>query len=400
MQQELSAHSIMRQFAAETGLTGTEHPPRRYLWTDAWAVCNYLGLFRETSEHRFLDLALQLVDQVHATLGKKRPGSHGGGWLSGLPDTEAKLHPTRAGLRIGKPLNERQPGEPPDDLLEWRQDGQYFHYLTRWMHALNCLSATSGQAQYNRWGRELALVAHKAFVYTDADDTHKKMYWKMSIDLSRPLVASMGHQDPLDGLVTYQQLEATARLLDAECADAELSLRFAIDDFSSMCQRAHWATSDELGMGSMLTDACKLVQLIAAGQVMDTGLLDVLLSDIETSLNAYEARYRLALPADHRLAFRELGLATGLSAIDIIKPIIRFQPENFHHSHSLISRSERLSVFLPLRINILNFWLEPAHRAARSWREHADINNVMLATALDSAGYLQLLLSTKEYQRS
>ena len=28
------------------------------------------------------------------------------------------------------------------------------------------------------------------------------MYWKLSIDLSRPLVASMGQHDPLDGLVT------------------------------------------------------------------------------------------------------------------------------------------------------------------------------------------------------
>jgi hypothetical protein len=383
----------MRQFAAETGLTGTEHPPRRYLWTDAWAVCNYLGFFRETSEHRFLDLALQLVDQVHTTLGKQRPDRPGGGWLSGLPDAEAKLHPTRAGLRIGKPLNERQPGEPPDDLLEWRQDGQYFHYLTRWMHALDCVSATIGQAQYNRWGRELAVVAHKAFVYTAADGIHKKMYWKMSIDLSRPLVTSMGHQDPLDGLVTFQQLEATARQLDAECSEAELSLRFAIDDFSSMCQSSHWATSDELGMGSMLTDACKLAQLIAAGQVMDTGLLDVLLSDIETSLGAYETRNRLALPADLRLAFRELGLATGLSAIDMIRRIIRFQPGNFHNARSLISRSERLTAFLPLHGNILNFWLQPAHRAARSWQEHADINNVMLATALDPKGFLQLPLS-------
>ena len=39
----------------------------------------------------------------------------------------------------------------------------------------------------------------------------KRMYWKLSIDLSRPLVASMGQHDPLDGLVTCAQLEATAR---------------------------------------------------------------------------------------------------------------------------------------------------------------------------------------------
>lgn len=38
------------------------------------------------------------------------------------------------------------------------------------------------------------------------------MYWKMSIDLSSPLVPSMGQHDPLDGLITYLQLQATAPL--------------------------------------------------------------------------------------------------------------------------------------------------------------------------------------------
>ena len=36
---------IMAQFAAETGLTGA-CAPRRYLWTDAFAVCNFLELYR------------------------------------------------------------------------------------------------------------------------------------------------------------------------------------------------------------------------------------------------------------------------------------------------------------------------------------------------------------------
>jgi hypothetical protein len=40
------------------------------------------------------------------------------------------------GLRIGKPLKERGANEPIDESLEWDRDGQYFHYLTKWMHAL------------------------------------------------------------------------------------------------------------------------------------------------------------------------------------------------------------------------------------------------------------------------
>jgi hypothetical protein len=36
------------------------------------------------------------------------------------------------------------------------------------------------------------------------------MYWKMSIDLSRPAVRSMGNLDPYDGLVTCTMLQQAA----------------------------------------------------------------------------------------------------------------------------------------------------------------------------------------------
>ncbi|MFO7724292.1 MAG: hypothetical protein R6V45_01980 [Oceanipulchritudo sp.] len=37
------AERLMEDFARRTGLTGTS-APRRYLWTNAFAVCNYLPL--------------------------------------------------------------------------------------------------------------------------------------------------------------------------------------------------------------------------------------------------------------------------------------------------------------------------------------------------------------------
>ena len=48
------------------------------------------------------------------------------------------------------------------------------------------------------------------------------MYWKMSIDLSRPLVNSMGHHDPLDALVTYMELRANSAPYDISAADLDL----------------------------------------------------------------------------------------------------------------------------------------------------------------------------------
>ena len=99
-----------------------------------------------------------------------------------------------------------------NDRLEWDQDGQYFHYLTKWMHALNRMANATGDFIYNRWAIELAKTAHTGFIYASPiSGDQKRMYWKMSIDLSYPLVPSMGQHDPLDGLVTYCQLQATAK---------------------------------------------------------------------------------------------------------------------------------------------------------------------------------------------
>ena len=105
------AIELMMRFAERTGLTAGR-PHQRYLWTDAFAVCNFLGLARVTGEPRFTELALQLVDQVHHVLGRHRADDRRTGWISGLTDEQGEAHPTCGGLRIGKPLPERTPDEP------------------------------------------------------------------------------------------------------------------------------------------------------------------------------------------------------------------------------------------------------------------------------------------------
>jgi len=144
--------------------------------------------------------------RVHHTLGRHRPDDVREGWLPGASED----HPTRGGLRIGKPLPERAPGEPLGSRREWDRDGQYFHYLTKWMHALDLTTRHTGRPTFNLWARELAETAHAAFTYDPPGSGPKRMYWKMSTDLSRPLVPSMGQHDPLDGYVTAAQLRRTA----------------------------------------------------------------------------------------------------------------------------------------------------------------------------------------------
>ena len=388
MQQDIQAQSIMREFAAATGISSTLSEPRRYLWTDAFAVCNFLALYRQSGEQQFLQQALTLVDQVHHTLGQHRKNSARSGWLSDINEEQARLHPTTGGLRIGKRLDERQPDEPVNESLEWDQDGQYFHYLTKWMHALSCVSRDTGNGIYNQWALELAKTAHAAFVYTPPTGKTKRMYWKMSIDLSRPLVASMGQHDPLDGLITYQQLSATAEHFPE--TPPELTLNIEIEEMTAMCAGHNWATDDALGLGGLLTDAYKLVQLIDTHHLHETTRLEGLLGDIEYSLREFFTHNPLNLPAEYRLAFRELGLAIGLQAISRMQERIEKHPGNFSHSNLLTALLTNLSSFYPILSTIQNFWLEPGHQSDSAWQDHADINSVMLATSLVPDGYLQL----------
>lgn len=386
MQPTITMRSIMSDFADATGLTNASFEPRRYLWTDAFAVCNYLELYRQTGDAEDLQLALNLVDQVHCTLGKHHKDSKHSGWLSGLDEEQARLHPTIAGLRIGKQLNERQADEAYDDQLEWDRDGQYFHYLTKWMHALNRVSQVMGKSIYNQWALELARTAHAAFTYTPASGALKRMYWKMSIDLSRAQVPSMGQHDPLDGLITYQQLEVTAK--DFPETPVELRLKTEIEEMEAMCAEGEWPTGDSLGIGGLLTDAYRLVQLIDADYRNETTRLESLLHDIEISLQAFTSNNQLKLPAEYRLAFRELGLAIGLHAIGRMQKCIEQHPKKFINATQLNSSLNKLTHFYRINELIERFWLEPENRIVNSWLQHADINNVMLATSMAPGGYL------------
>jgi hypothetical protein len=76
------------------------------------------------------------------------------------------------------------------------------------MHVLNNTSNITGDIKYIKWAMELAKTAHNKFTYMPNHGIRKRMYWKMSIDLNRPLVPSMGQHDPLDGYVTSVKFKA------------------------------------------------------------------------------------------------------------------------------------------------------------------------------------------------
>jgi len=382
------ARAIMMRFAKRTGLS-SDRPKQRYLWTDAFAVCNFLSLAQATGEARYTDLALRLVDQVHHVLGTYRPDDSRRGWISGLSVQEGEAHPTRGGLRIGKPLPERAVSDPFDEQLEWERDGQYFHYLTKWMHALDQLSRWTGNAQLNTWARELAAAAHDAFTVSDSNG--RRMVWKMSTDLSRPLVPSMGHHDPLDGFITCIELQTTqSTLSSAGKAVSGSSLQEAAQDFAAMIEGQDWATPDPLGLGGLLTDASRVAQLMRVGAFVGDALLLRLLVAALQGLSYYARQNDLSQPASRRLAFRELGLAIGLAAVERIEAEKGGADQQLPPSPEVQERLDALKPYVPLGSAIESFWLDPAHQEARTWSGHRDINEVMLATSLVPGGFLRI----------
>ena len=46
--------------------------------------------------------------------------------------------------------------------------------------------------------------------------------------------------------------------------------------------------------------------------------------------------------------------------------------------------------YLPLVEDIEAFWLDPVNQEAETWKEHLDINMVMLATSLAPDGFLTI----------
>lgn len=368
------AASILDDFATETGLTSAAAPVR-YLWTDALAVCTWLGLHARSGRDRPLELAVALVDQVHAVLGRHRPDDPRSGWLSGLPEAEGARRPTAGGLRIGKELPERAPGSPSDPRSEWDRDGQYFHYLTRWIHALRRTWEVTGEARYLAWAAELARVAWRGFRWRRDETAPVRLRWKMSVDLTRPLVDAMGAHDPLDGLLACRSVQVAARVAGLE--DAAGGLEPAVSELAEACAGRSWATDDPLGLGGLLLDLHGLCSLRRTEAETPSLRPERLSDDAGRSLEAWVRTGAPTLPAVHRLAFRELGLALGLRAVGRLACTAGELPG---------LPADTAADALAGRIE--TFWLDPANQRVSTWSDHRDINRVSLAASLVPEGWL------------
>src|SRR3977135_1087639 len=95
----------------------------RYLWTDAFGLVLLVSLHRQLGDRSYLDEAEWLVSEVDRVLGRMR------------------------GIRIGEAAD---------------RDGQYFHYLAKWLFALGRLGGL--KSEYRERAIVLAHDIHRAFV--------------------------------------------------------------------------------------------------------------------------------------------------------------------------------------------------------------------------------------------
>ncbi|KAK3295524.1 PrpF protein-domain-containing protein [Chaetomium fimeti] len=267
----------------------------RYLWTDAFGVVNLITLSKETSSPVYLTLAKQLAQTVHDILGRTRDGT------ARLPRaTDAE--PLNGGLRIGKTSDHGAD-----------RDGQYHHYLTLWMFALNRLALATGDEQYNQLAVQLAKAIHPHFVIRrdgddgdDDDDGHGgalRMVWKISTDMSTVLVPSEGHLDAATGFVVYRLLQRTAEHMHGPSG----VLSSEIDDYKGLMQRGGKldASRDplDLGMGLWM---CHFFRQEEWAVRLGSQSLEVARAILDKNKGL------MSRDASRRLAFREFGTCLGL----------------------------------------------------------------------------------------
>ncbi|RUO58725.1 hypothetical protein [Pseudidiomarina insulisalsae] len=358
------ARDIMMGFAQRTGLTeDASDSSRRYLWTDAFATLNFLALKRQFDAREFEAMALRTIKQVHCHLGQFAADDQREGWISGLTGDNALEHPTVGGLRIGKELLERTPEESYDAELEWQRDGQYYHYHTRWIVALLRASKHFNNEQLALWAAELSLAG--ARFMSNEVGRGNRLYWKMSIDLSRPLVPMMGAHDPLEGLLCAMQTFA-------ETGTFKYEFDGYIARLKELCASSHWATEDPLGAGSLLLDVVRATELQAFMELPPAVKPQRLMRDAQQSLEVIYENFDTGAPAHARLAFRDCGLSLGLRCLQASVPFIEANGVEVQIEPEIWQLAD----------DIEDFWSDARNQEASSFQNHLDINEVTLASSL------------------
>ena len=123
----------------------------------------------------------------------------------------------------------------------------------------------------------------------------------------------------------------------------------------------------------------------------DNPLLGLVVGAAANGLTRYLAAQPFSQPTTQRLAFRELGLAIGLQATTRLWAVLEREAASLDAQPALRAALESLVAQVPLARTITETWRDVEHRGGdATWLAHEDIDTVMLATALEPSGYLEL----------
>ncbi|KAL8646133.1 MAG: hypothetical protein Q9226_007002 [Calogaya cf. arnoldii] len=212
-------------------------------------------------------------------------------------------------------------------------DGQYHHYQTIWLFALNRMSVASQHAPYNDDAIALAKAIHPRF-FDNVESTAPRMYWKIAMDMSRPLVAGEGNTDALDGYVVYSLLAAGAK--DPQCLATEIA------DYRRVIDRKgqHLVSHDMLDLGMSLW----LAQWGSAGNssAQQLGTRCIERFDDIVSTGSLEGSFR------RRIAFRDFGAMLGLRCY------LADQPKYELQIHQLLEKWEHWMDTQPEDLQAIN----------------------------------------------
>jgi hypothetical protein len=147
-------------------------------------------------------------------------------------------------------------------------------------------------------------------------------------------------------------------------------------------------TNDPLGIGGLLTDATRTTQLMVYGSIKRPEILENLLNSSLLGIKSYLGTGQLSLDPEHRLAFRELGLSIGFKGLNLMEKFVEKNPEIFISTH--LKQLKQLQNYQYMVRYIDEYWLDPKNQESTNWKEHQDINTVMLATTLYPDGFLIL----------
>ena len=140
-----------------------------------------------------------------------------------------------------------------------------------------------------------------------------RMFWKLSADLSQPLVMSEGNLDPIDGYVTYKLLQAASgdpSTLKEEIAALKKCVDTKWQDYSSgdaldigmTLWTAHWFEANEEWAAFLAQRAIACLKSLVLGGYFES-------------------------PTARRLAFRDFGSALGAQCYDLTDAGLRGLPE-------------------------------------------------------------------------